>query len=128
MLNYLALERLSYQSENSDIRESFATSATLGAIKPPTLQQEDGSWAIDTNHRFFTDDIGYGLCITKWMADQLGLTVPTIDRIIDWVQVLRNEKLIEGDKLLLDSEDITTKFKSGIPPVYGMQTIDDVVD
>jgi len=70
----------------------------------------------------------YGLCITKWMADQLGLTVPTIDRIIDWVQVLRNEKLIEGDKLLLDSEDITTKFKSGIPPVYGMQTIDDVVD
>jgi hypothetical protein len=36
--------------------------------------------------------------------------------------------LIEGDKLLLDSEDITTKFKSGIPPVYGMQTIDDVVD
>jgi hypothetical protein len=128
MLDYLALERLSYQSENSDIRESFATSATLGAIKPPTLQQEDGSWAIDTNHRFFTDDIGYGLCITKWMADQLGLTVPAIDRIIDWVQVLRNEKLIEGDKLLLDSEDITTKFKSGIPPVYGMQTIDDVVD
>ena len=78
-LDYLALERLSYQSENSDIRDSFATSATLGAIKPPTLQQEDGNWAIDTNHRFFTDDIGYGLCITKWVADQLGLTVPTID-------------------------------------------------
>lgn len=128
MLDYLALERLSYQSENTDIRESFTTSLTLGAIKPPTVHQENGEWAIDTNHRFFTDDIHYGLCIAKWAADQLGLAVPTIDRIIEWVQELRHEKIIDNGKLLLESENLTTEFLSGVPPVYGFDSIDGIVD
>jgi len=128
MLDYLGLERLSYQSENTDIRESFTTSMTLGAIKPPTVQLENGEWIIDKDHRFFTDDIHYGLCIAKWIADQLDLDVPTIDRIIGWAQELRNEKIIEGTKLLLDSESLTTEFMSGIPPVYGINSIEDILD
>jgi len=128
MLDYLDLERLSYHSENTDIRESFATSQTLGAIKPPTVQLESGEWMIDKDHRFFTDDIHYGLCIAKWMADQLSLDVPTIDTIIDWAQELRHEKIIEGNKMLLDSESLTTEFMSGIPPVYGLNSIEDILD
>lgn len=128
MLDYLALERLSYQSENTCIRESFTTSHTLGAIKPPTVHQENGEWAINPNHRFFTDDIHYGLCIAKWMADQLGLAVPTIDQIIKWAQELRQEKIIENGKLLLESESLATEFHSGVPPVYGFNSIDEIVD
>jgi hypothetical protein len=128
MLDYLALERLSYQSENTDVRESFTTSRTLGAIKPPTVHQENGEWTIDTNHRFFTDDIQFGLCIAKWMADQLDLAVPTIDRIIMWVQELRQEKIIDNGKLLLESESLATEFISGVPPVYGFSSIDEIVD
>ena len=128
MLDYLGLERLSYQSENTDIRESFTTSLTLGAIKPPTIQLESGEWIIDKDHRFFTDDIHYGLCIAKWIADQLALDVPTIDSIIDWAQQLRNEKIIEGNRLLLNSESLTLEFMSGIPPVYGLNSIDAILD
>jgi len=128
MLDYLGLEQLSYQSSNTDIRESFTTSLTLGAIKPPTIQLENGEWIIDKDHRFFTDDIHYGLCIAKWMADQLVLDVPTIDCIIDWAQELRHEKIIEGNKLLLNSESLTAEFMSGIPPVYGLNNIDDILD
>ena len=101
---------------------------TLGAIKPPTVQLENGEWIIDKDHRFFTDDIHYGLCIAKWIANQLSLDVPTIDSIIDWAQQLRNEKIIEGNKLLLSSESLTTEFMSGIPPVYGLNSIDDILD
>ncbi len=128
MLDYLALERFSYQSENTDVRESFITSPTLGAIKPPTVQQDSGHWVIDTNHRFFSDDIHYGLCIAKWMADQLSLLVPTIDRIIEWAQEIRQEKIIDNGKLLLDGESLATEFLSGVPPVYGFKSIDDIVD
>ena len=128
MLDYLGLERLSYQSENTGIRESFTTSLTLGAIKPPTIQLESGEWIIDKDHRFFTDDIHYGLCIAKWIADQLALDVPTIDNIIDWAQQLRNEKIIEGNRLLLNSESLTSEFMSGIPPVYGLNSIDAILD
>ena len=128
MLDYLGLERLSYQSEKTDICDSFTTSLTLGAIKPPTVQYDNGEWAIDTNHRFFTDDISFGLCIAKWIAEQMTLSVPTIDNIIEWVQELRGEKILEGGKLLLKSEDLTAEFVSGIPPVYGFHTIDDIID
>ena len=128
MLDYLELERLSNQSANTDIRESFTTSATLGAIKPPTIQLASGEWVIDKDHRFFTDDIHYGLCIAKWIADQLSLDVPTIDRIINWAQKIRDEKIIDGKKLLIDSESLTAKFMSGIPPVYGLNCIDDILD
>ena len=128
MLDYLALERLSYQSDNTDIQESFTNSMTLGAIKPPTRQLPAGAWVIDTDHRFFTDDISYGVCIAKWMAQELDLQVPMMDSIIEWVQELREESYIEDGRLLVDADSLSDRFRSGIPPVYGLQTIDDVVD
>ncbi len=128
MLDYLGLERLSYQSENVDIRESFTTSKTLGAIKPPTRQLDSGEWVIDTGHRFFTDDVSYGVCIAKWMAEQMDLETPTIDAIIEWVQELRGESYISGGKLLAESESLAGSFRSGIPPVYGIDTLAGVVD
>ncbi len=127
MLDYLGLERLSYQSENTDIRESFTTSKTLGAIKPPTVQLDDGSWAIDTGHRFFTDDVSYGVCIAKWLAQEMALDVPTMDRIIRWVGELKGETYLEGDRLAVESESLAGRFRSGIPPVYGLDTVEAVV-
>jgi hypothetical protein len=128
MFDYLALERFSYQSENSDIRESFVNSKSIGAIKPPVRGNPDGTWSIDTDHRFFTDDISYGVCIAKWMAQQLDISVPTIDAIIEWAQELKGEAYIEDGKLLVDSESLAAPLRSGIPPVYGMHTLDEVVD
>ncbi|MCG8461407.1 MAG: NAD/NADP octopine/nopaline dehydrogenase family protein [Holophagales bacterium] len=128
MLDYLGLERLSYRSENTNIRESFTTSRTLGAIKPPVVQLDSGEWAIDTDHRFFTDDISYGVCIAKWMAEQMELEVPTIDAIITWVQELRGERYLEDGRLVVESESLAGPFRSGIPPVYGIHTLEGVVD
>ena len=128
MLDYLALERLSYDSINTDIRESFNTSVTLGAIKPPSVQNESGEWVIDTNHRFFTDDIHYGLCVAKWIAQMMNVNTPTIDTILGWAQDVRSDRIIEDGELVLNSDSIRREFVSGIPSVYGFKSIDDIVD
>lgn len=129
MLDYLALERFSYQSQNTDIKESFVTSQTLVSIATPVVQNEDGLWEIDRNHRFFLDDIYYGNCIAKWMAEQLGVETPTIDDILHWTQVIRKEQIIdENNRLILDDADLNTPLKSGIPCYYGYNTIDDIID
>ena len=128
MLNYLTLDRTTNLTEEYSVLESFLLSKTLGAIKAPTVKTNTGKWKLDTDHRFFTDDIHYGLCIAKWAADRLRLDVPTIDVIIIWAQKLRNETLIEDGELKLESEDLSKNFKSGIPHFYGYQTIDDIVD
>jgi hypothetical protein len=92
------------------------------------VQQDSGEWVLDKDHRFFTDDIRYGLCIAKWMADQLGLEVPAIDKITTWVQDLRHEKIIVDGKLLLDDDSQAPEFLSGVPPVYGIDSIDGILD
>lgn len=128
MLDYLALERFSYQSHNTDIRESFVTSQTLTSIGTPVVQNTDGLWEVDRNHRFFLDDIYYGNCIAKWMAEQLDIETPTIDEILSWAQQVRGEKIIANNKLLIDSPDLSLPLKSGIPPVYGFKGIEDCID
>lgn len=129
MLDYLSLERLSYNSCNTDIRESFITSKTLIAIGTPVVQSDNGEWHLDINHRFFMDDIYYGNCIAKWIAEKLGISTPTIDAILKWVQEVRCENIIdENNHLVLDSLDLSLPLKSGVPCYYGYQTIDDIID
>lgn len=129
MLDYLALERFSYQSHNTDVKESFVNSQTLVSIATPVVQNESGAWEIDRNHRFFLDDIYYGNCIAKWMAEKLELETPTIDAILHWAQQVRHEEIIdEQNHLQLDSPDLCSPLKSGVPCYYGYQTIDEIVD
>ncbi len=129
MMDYLALERFSYQSHNSDIKESFTNSQTLVSISTPVVQNDDNRWEIDRNHRFFMDDIYYGNCIVKWMGEQLSIETPTIDAILRWAQEVRKERIIDKDnKLILHSEDLNAPFKSGIPAFYGLTSIAQCID
>lgn len=130
MLDYLALERFSYQSQNTDIKESFVNSQTLVSIGTPVVQNQQGQWELDRNHRFFLDDIYYGNMIAKWMAEQLAIETPTIDKILLWAQQVRKENWIDQHthKLLLDSSDLEHPMKHGVPTVYGYERIEDCVD
>ena len=129
MLDYLALERFSYQSHNTDIKESFVTSQTLVSIGTPVIQNTAGKWEVNRNHRFFLDDIYYGNCIAKWMAEKLSLETPTIDEILHWAQIIREEKFIdERNHLIHDSADLVEPLKNGMPCVYGFKVIEDCID
>lgn len=130
MLDYLALERLSYQSNNTDIKQSFVNSPTLTSIQTPVVQNHTGLWELDKEHRFFMDDIYYGVCIAKWIAEKLCITVKTIDEILYWAEIIRKENIIDHttNSLLLDSFDLSEKFKSGLPCYYGLNSIDDIID
>ena len=109
--------------------DSILSSQTLHSIKTPVIQNEHGTWEIDKNHRFFLDDIYYGNCIAKWMAEQLGIQTPTLDDILRWAQNVRGERIIdEYDRLIMDSPDLNVPLKTGIPTVYGFKTIDDCID
>lgn len=129
MLNYLDLEHYTYNSASVDIVDSFVNSPTLQAIATPVIEDDHGNLIIDKDGRFFMDDIYYGIAIVKWMAELLGLDVPMIDKLLHWAQEFRGEKVISADnKLLLDSLDLNTPMKSGIPYYYGRMTISDIVD
>jgi hypothetical protein len=119
MLDYLKLEQLTYNSSNSNIKESFINSETLGAIKTPVIKFNN-QFIIDKNHRFFYDDIYYGLCIAKWIAEKLNMQVKTIDEILYWAQSVLNDKIIENNKLVNNT-------KSGAFNIYGIDDLNEVI-
>jgi len=125
MLNYLALERLSYGSHNENIKESFLKSETLGLIKTPTIQNKLGKWELNRDHRFFYDDIYYGLCIAKWFAIELEVETPIIDKILVWSEKMLDDKVIENNKLIKPSND---QFKYGDPSEYGIKDIEALIE
>lgn len=129
MLNYLDLEHYTYHSRSVDIVDSFVNSPTLQAIRTPVVANDNGEVELDKNCRFFMDDIYYGVAIAKWIAEQLRIDTPTIDKILHWAQELRSERIISADNhLILDSMDLATPMKSGIPYYYGMTKIEDILN
>ncbi|MBO6051679.1 MAG: hypothetical protein J6P65_06855, partial [Bacteroidales bacterium] len=63
------------------------------------------------------------------MAEKLELETPTIDAILHWAQQVRHEEIIdEQNHLQLDSPDLCSPLKSGVPCYYGYQTIEEIVD
>jgi opine dehydrogenase len=127
MLSYLELEDLAHNSGHTDIRKSFTESEPLGAIKPPTVENDAGELELDKNHRFFRDDIPYGLCIVKWIGNKLDIETPHLDEIIVWAQELRGEVYMRGGRLVEDSPSLQG-FAGGIPPVYGFHSVEEIMD
>jgi hypothetical protein len=127
MLSYLELERLNHGSKNADILASLRDSVQLASIKTPVVEK-DGMWKLNTDCRFFTDDIAYGIVIAKWIAEELNVKTPFIDEIIGWAQSLRGEHFLdENDKLDRDF-CLHQKYISGIPEAYGISSVEDILD
>lgn len=114
MLDYLDLEHWSYGSHNPDIKASFVNSKTLRDIKPPVVKDDDGMLRLDVKHRFFKDDLAFGLEIAHWFAQQLDCEVPHIEKIINWYE----EKILPvgGERL-----------PAATPEFYGL-TLDEAVN
>lgn len=120
MLNYLDLERLSYQSCNENIKDSFITSQTLGAIKTPIVKK-DNHYELDKNHRFFFDDIYYGLVITKWIAEKLNVEVKTIEEILIWAEDMLQDNIMNDGFLNLNNTRL------GSPNKYGITNLQEII-
>lgn len=118
MLDYLELERKSYGSSNTNIKASFVESPTLGQIKTPVVFDESKQkYVLNKDHRFFYDDIYFGLCIAKWFALEFKLEVKTIDDILYWAQDLLDVKILDKDGEF-DHEFLTQDIYRSIPTSY----------
>ncbi len=126
MLNYLDLERLSYGSANTNIKESFTKSETLGNIKTPTIYK-DGEYRFDPTHRFFKDDIYYGIAIAKWIAEKSNIPTPTIDKIIKWAEAIMKSPILNKENKLI-ARSTSDNYIYGTPDVYGFKNFDEIID
>ena len=127
MLDYFTLEQVSHNSKHVNIKDSMKNSEQLALIKTPTVQLEDGTYGLNTDMRFFKDDIPYGVLITRWIGQELGAKTPFIDEIIQWAGSIRDEHFLKDGKVDLDY-CLSSIDKTGIPPAYGINNVEDILD
>jgi hypothetical protein len=92
--------------------------AYKGITTPVEATEITGKLKCPADHRYFQDDIPYGLCVFRYLADQVDVRVPEIDRLIVWGQrIMGKEYLVDGQ---LSGSDVTDI------PVWGY-TLEDLV-
>jgi hypothetical protein len=106
MLNYMDLEKFSYSFPIDTVYSSFIDSETLNNIKTPVIKTADG-YDISKKSRFFTDDIFYGLCIFKSIAQYLDVATLNLDELLRWAEKTT------GILILTKENKLNTNLASG---------------
>jgi hypothetical protein len=127
MLPYLELDNKTNRKKNKTILETFSNSDILAPIKAPVVER-NGKLVLDMTHRFFKDDIYYGLCVAKSIAQMLGIRTGYIDEVLRWAQKMTGEPIIENKRLVIYDEIKRDRFKFGVPEAYGYSSIDEICD
>ena len=90
----------------STLKSTFNTAKMYRKSKF-AMKDVEGGVIPDVNHRHFMDDIPYGLCAVKDVAQRLGVKVPIIDHMIYWHQTIMGKSFVTGpDYSYLDGTDL----------------------
>ena len=63
----------------------------------PHMIEVKGGYKLDNEHRYFIEDIPYGLVLIKSFAERVSVETPNIDRVLYWAQnLMGKEYLVDG--------------------------------
>ena len=63
----------------------------------PHMIEVKGGYQLDTQHRYFVEDIPYGLALIKSFAERADVCTPHIDQVLEWAQrVMGKCYIVEG--------------------------------
>jgi hypothetical protein len=113
--------RVSYEGDIEDpstLQSCLATNRSYAGLIAPV--KENGSGFIpDFRSRYLTEDVPYGLVVTKGIAELAGVNTPVIDRVILWAQERLGCEYLVGDRL--SGRDI---FSARAPQRYGITSLE----
>ena len=118
-LGYAEIPSILDYYESTGITSLTKKMKSITAFKDITTQMKvvDGGFIPDFEHRYFTEDVNFGLLIIKYLGLLLNVETPTIDTLIIWAQKHMNKSfLVDGQ---LTGNDIC---ETGIPSNYGIRT------
>lgn len=103
------------------VDQLFAKSPAYKGFRCPFMRVGDG-WEPDFENRYFTEDVPYGLCVWKGIAELCGVATPTIDMLLEWVQdKMGKEYLVKGR---LVGRDV---HETSAPQRFGFSSIEQLI-
>jgi hypothetical protein len=116
--------RTSYSHVTADVT-TVATCFRTGPIqarKAPVTEVAPGRFVPNFDYRYLTEDVPFGLVITRAFAEIANVPTPMIDEVILWAQSkMRKVYLADGRIEGPDARDLP------IPQNYGVHTLRDLM-
>ncbi|ESS33856.1 NAD/NADP octopine/nopaline dehydrogenase, alpha-helical domain-containing protein [Toxoplasma gondii VEG] len=107
--------------DTSTLQTVFATNRGYAGCRTPATKVE-GGYVPAVNGRLFNEDIPFGLCVLKDIAEQMDVPTPSIDFMIEWHQKLMGKEFLKDGKL--NPEMI---HETSAPRAYGLKTPEEIV-
>jgi NAD/NADP octopine/nopaline dehydrogenase, alpha-helical domain/Ketopantoate reductase PanE/ApbA len=116
--------RSSYAEATGDL-STVATCFRTGPIqarRAPMLEVTPGTFIPNFAYRYITEDVPYGLVVTRALADLASVETPMIDEVISWAQRCINKVYLAGRRLQgPDIKDLP------IPQNHRILSLDDLI-
>ena len=117
--------KTSYSHVTGDV-STVATCFRTGPIQArqaPMREVRPGKFVPNFEYRYLTEDVPFGLVITRALAEIARVETPTIDEVIRWAQSAMLKVYLQGGKLEgADAGNLP------IPQRHGVRTVRDLVD
>jgi hypothetical protein len=113
--------QMSYRKDiddSSTLETSLSTNRSYAGLKAP-MKLVDGGFAPDFDSRYLTEDVPYGLVVTRGIAELAGVKTPVIDEVITWSQENIGLEFLKEGKLM--GRDLN---KSRAPQFYGINRLE----
>jgi predicted dinucleotide-binding enzyme len=108
--------------DTSSVATCFRT-GPIQARRAPMIESRPGRFVPNFQYRYLSEDVPFGLVVTRALAEIAAVETPMIDDVIVWAQsVLQKAYLVEDGLRGPNAKDVP------IPQNYGVSTMSDLID
>ncbi|GIV68818.1 NAD/NADP-dependent octopine/nopaline dehydrogenase family protein [Caldilinea sp.] len=83
----------------SHLRSAFNTNRAYAGLRAPVQRLENGQCIPDFTHRYLSEDLPFGLLVTKGVAALVDVATPVMDRIVAWAQERLGRSYLVGGRI-----------------------------
>ena len=110
-----------YESPTPEaLTRKFHSIPSFHMLTLPMIKMEEG-YIPDFSSRFYTQDIPYGVCVLKALAQIADVCTPTIDAVLSWYKRMTGKEYFNEDGSF--GKDIK---ETAIPQLYGLYNGEDL--
>lgn len=106
--------------DETSYKTIFATNKGYAGLYAPCVEKGNG-FGPDFKYRYMTEDIPYGLCVLKGLADIVDVKLPMLEKIVIWAQGWMGKEYIVDGKLTGKDVGETTA-----PQALGVNTLEEL--
>jgi len=109
-------------ADKSTLQSCFVTNSAYKGLRAPMKKINNDYFLPDFQARYLTEDVPYGLVVTKSIAQLAKVDMPTIDEVILTISKWIGKEYIKGG--YLEGKDIKD---TRIPQNYGINNLEEII-